>query len=389
MKQMSRIQVQTLIEADTPPCVSIYVPLKHAGQGEGLDGCYRNLLETTEQLLNTKFTERVSAKILEPLKKLSIEEHGSEREGTLVLFKSPVFEGYIVVAKELPGLAVVSESFHIKPLLEILQPSSDFYLLSLGMNSAVLYRGNSLIIEQVRQFTVSTKDSFEILLEPTSPQPGLLSRAILSVGFRLGGRVREALMTRFYASIDVQVSALIGKRGIPLILEGSRKNTALYRETNSLRNLRWAQVRSSPLLRGAERIADCHVQAARIAKLFHENERRNSISRARDAGRRGALALGVGEVVKALGSGEVETLLVRENEMLWGRVDWSSGNVIPHPCQIDAYDEDVLDDCVEKAVKHGIRVVMVEESEFPEMGPIGAIRAPFTPVDLPVIAVSA
>src|SRR5688572_4717710 len=122
------------------PCVTLYMPLEPSPNTSRVDGVrLKSLVRQAEQKLAESWPELSKAQIrdfLQPLQSLDTDnaELGGDG-GSLVILRSPdVFRAF-EVRTELDDTAVVSESFHIFPLIHSLDVAEQmFYLLALSQN---------------------------------------------------------------------------------------------------------------------------------------------------------------------------------------------------------------------------------------------------------------
>src|SRR5262249_16991091 len=72
-------------------------------------------------------------------------------------------------------------------------------------------------------------------------------------------------------------------------------------------------------------------------------------------------------------TGRVRTLLVAEEESVWGSLDRATGSIRRHDGEKGSEDADGLDDIAEEAYKRGGDVYVVPRAVMPVQGPIAAL----------------
>ncbi len=393
MNELSRRQLKSLLKSDTPPCISLYVPLSMAEVSEHgvLSGHYRNLIESAHNLLNKSYSERVSARMLAPLQQFQLPEkfRDGPPRGTLALFKSPTLEGFIHLPEEIPGIAVVADSFHIKPLLDLLVPPRNFYVLDVQSRRATLYKGTGEQLEAIENFQVNEAS------EAQAPEGGLFKRQLESLLTRTGLRRLQTqaqhLSSEFLTRVEAQVTAhMIFTLASPLFVVGKRHCTNQYMRIN-----RYPDLHSSPIWAAEGRARNetflkaIHAAAVKQHEKILKREKDKNLAALRKARRKGMLEQDLHAVVRALTQGHVRTLYIKKNELLWGTVDWRSGRFRLNPSQTNAFDDDIIDDCIEKALaSEGTKIVCLDDEDLaPEeiINPVTAILAPPDPRVAPVL----
>ena len=132
MKPFTVPELQSLRVPHVAPCISLYLPTSHPHLGSGQDALrIKNPLGTAERLLCARYTSQDIQMLLEPLEILAngdfwryleaLSDNGCWRTqmNGLAVFRSPDFTGYYQIPMRLPEVAVVADTFHVKPLLTL------------------------------------------------------------------------------------------------------------------------------------------------------------------------------------------------------------------------------------------------------------------------------
>jgi hypothetical protein len=394
MNELTHPQLKSLLQSDTPPCISLYVPLSMAELNEQgiLSGCYRNLIESARALLDKSYSERVVTRMLAPLSHFQIPERlrDTPPRGTLAIFKSPTLEGFIHLPEEMPGIAVVADSFHIKPLLDKLMPPRNFYVLDVQSRHATLYKSDRERLDIIQSFQANEVSEIQI------PESGnLFKRQLESLLTRTGLRRQHTqaqhLSSEFLTRVEAQVTAhMIFTLASPLFVVGKRHCTNQYMRIN-----RYPDLHSTPIWAAEGRIRNeaflkaIHAAAVKQHEKILKREKDKNLTALRKARRKGLLEQDLHAVVRALTQGQVRTLFIKKNELLWGTVDWRSGRFRLNPSQTNAFDDDIIDDCIEKAlVSEGTKIVCLDDDDLAPgeiINPVTAILAPPDPRVAPVL----
>lgn len=363
MIRLTLSQVRNLIHKDDPPCVSLYVPLAHAVENGNLGGCYRNLLETAEKLLRTTYSEELTQIILDPLRKIKIKGLSDYETGTLVIFRSYFIEGYIIVPRSIAGNAVVSDSFHLKPLLEEFMPPKEFYVLSLNSDSAHLYLGDSSRFIKLHTFDLEVSDLRNVGHDDNRANSTLsnIERMILLNSLKVTDLFKNTFKLSFYKKIDRQLLSFLNGTSSPVILAASLSDAMKYASTTRCKNIKREYVSKAIDISNAESVQYVAEKAREIsAEHFNDKKEAEKIL-IEKAKREEMFCTGFESVIKYLAEGKVDTLYVNRNEVIWGQINWFDKSFTKNPCQIDAKDDDLIDECIEKALRDEVRVIPFDD----------------------------
>src|SRR5215468_3787185 len=123
MKTVTTDHLREVRAAQDPPCISLYQPTHRTHPDNKQDPIrFRNLAKALEESLRQKYSTRDTRPLLQPFKALAEDRDfwNHTLDGLAVLAAPGVFRFY-KLHRPVPELAVVADSFHIKPLLRILQ----------------------------------------------------------------------------------------------------------------------------------------------------------------------------------------------------------------------------------------------------------------------------
>jgi hypothetical protein len=133
-----------LLSTQEPPCVSLYQPTHRRHPENAQDTIrYRNLLKAAEASLRQKYPKREVRDLLAPFLELagSRDFWNHTLDGLAVLGA----DGSVRVhrlQRPVPEVVVVADSFHIKPLLRIVQSGDRFQILGVNRHRIRLFEGN-------------------------------------------------------------------------------------------------------------------------------------------------------------------------------------------------------------------------------------------------------
>lgn len=354
-----------------PPCLSLYQPThRHYPDNQQDPILYRKLVGELEASLLRKYKKRDVEPLLSPFHALADDRDfwNNTLQGLAVL-GAPGFFRYYLLQRSVKELAVVADSFHVKPLVRIFQSASRFQVLGLSRKEVKLYEGDRYAIDQVELDPEVPRTISEALGEEhTEPHLTVASYGTGTKGPAMHhghGAKKDELETdtrRFFQVVDRAILERHSRpTGLPLILAALPEHHALFRKVSKSPFLVDGGIDAHPealtadaLLERAWQVFEPHFQAY-LDGLVEKFE--------------SAKARGLGEedlerVAVAAVAGGIDTLLIEADRHVPGRVDEDSGRIeladLEHP-EVD----DLLDDLGELVLKRGGRTVVVPAERMP------------------------
>src|SRR5262245_38379296 len=144
MKPLTWNALHALLNGNTPPCISLYLPTHRRPTENHQDRvAYRNLLKDVEHSLREKHPGREVRPLLEPFAALAEESPFWQHplDGLAVLASAGRFDVFKLQRPVRP-LAVVADAFYVKPLVRYVQSADRFQVLALTRDHVKLYQGN-------------------------------------------------------------------------------------------------------------------------------------------------------------------------------------------------------------------------------------------------------
>src|SRR5690606_15665991 len=132
-----------VFESPEPPCFSLYQPTHRAFPENQQDPIrFKNLLRDLESKAGD-FPAEQTGPILEKLRELADDREFWNYAGEgLAILASPSFFRTYKLARPVPEITSVANTFHIKPLIRIAQSADGYHVLALTRSEAHLYEGN-------------------------------------------------------------------------------------------------------------------------------------------------------------------------------------------------------------------------------------------------------
>ena len=215
-----------------PPCLSLYQPThRHHPDNQQDPIQFRNLVKALEDSLRQKYPTRD----VRPLQNVRGSQFLESHSGGI----SPAG-----IPRRVPSLQTAASgrragcgggpSFHLKPLIRILQSADRYHVLGLSRQETKLLEGNRDTLDEVelspavprRVTEVVAEDSKEALLSVWSPSPG--------AGVRYGPGSRAELVEketeRFFRAVDRAILEHYSRpSGLPLLLAALPEHHSFFR----------------------------------------------------------------------------------------------------------------------------------------------------------------
>ncbi|MFO8008207.1 MAG: hypothetical protein R6V05_10775 [Candidatus Brocadiia bacterium] len=383
MDLLRREHLSELAEHSGEPCVSIFVPLMRGGPEKKqnrirLKNTFR---EVENRLSETDMRPGEIREFLDPAAEL-LEElpYWKQDSDGLAVFLAPELFRYYRLPSKMQELVVVSDQFHLKPLLPLLTGDGRFYVLALSQNAVRLLqcthhslreldlKGAPTSLADILQYEADTETLQFHTGVPAQGHPGK-GAVFHSQADDADGAVHKKKVRDFINQVENAVQDLLADERAPLVLAGVEEIRAIYAEANRYPGLLDRGVDGNPDRAKSQELQE---QAWEIVRPEFERTKEEAVGAClRFAeGERGSTDLN--EVLKAAGSGRVEVLLTDLDRHEWGRYDPSSGYVHLHYRE-ETGDEDLLDWAAVHTLRHGGTVFALPTEQMPNGWEVAAV----------------
>ncbi len=370
-----------LFDDGEAPCLSLYQPTHRHHPDNRQDPIrFGNLVKELEESLLQSLPKDEVLPLLEPFRTMEDDRDfwNHTLDGLAVLAAKGTFRVYRL-QRPVAELAVVADSFHVKPLIRILQSADRYHVLGLSRQEAKLFEGNRDALDEIdlhEDVPRTLTDALgEELTEPhlTVASYGGKGSAQGSMHHGHGGKSEELDIDaeRFFRVIDKGVLEHHSQpSGLPLILAALPEHHHLFHEVSRNPALIEESIDVNP-----DALASTDALRERAWQVMEPRYRARLAALVEEFGTARANGVGgddVAEVAKALVGGRVATLLIEAQREVSGRVDAETGDVefgdLEHP-EVD----DLLDDLGMLALKMGGDVVVVPTEQMPTETGVAAI----------------
>jgi hypothetical protein len=372
MDDFNSAELSGLIVRRDEPAVSVYQPTHRAGAGIQQDPIrYKNLLRSAqERLIESGLRSAEADQLLEPARRLLDDEvFWQHQSDGLALFASNSIFRYYRVPFQFEELVVVTDRFHIKPLIRLLSEDGRFYILALSGKQVRLMLGtrhsvSEMDLEEVPQGLAEALrfDDPERQLQFHTASRG--SSAIFhGQGDVFDAKRHKKDLLRYFQQVDRGLHELLRQREEPLVLAAVDYLIPIYREANTYPNLLEEGITGNPDLLNAREL---HERAWSLVEPHFERAREKKLARYRELQGTGLTAREIDEIVPAAYHGRIDTLFVATGVQRWGRYDEGQGGVVTHE-EPEPGDEDLLDLAAVQTLVHSGEVYAVGTEQIPDV----------------------
>ncbi len=375
MELLRHGQLRELIEPVTPPCVSIYIPTHRSG-AEVKQGQIRlkNLLKKAEdQLASQGLRQGEIKEMLEPVQNLC-ENSGfwQYQSDGLAVFRSADKFLYYRLPLHVDELLVITDRFHVKPLLRLFTEDGRFYLLALSKKEVRFFQCTRFGAREIALPQGTPRSLSEVLaLKGTEKQVQVHTAGAAALFHGHGSRTEEEKqdLREFFRLVDRGVHEVLRDDHAPLVLAGVEYLRAIYRDVNTYPHLIENGVTGTPEGRRPEELQS---KAWAVVEPHFRRAREEAARRFQDSVGAGKASTDIKTVVPAACQGRVDQLFVAVGKQIWGTWDESSQTVEVHEERRPS-DRDLLNFAAIQTLLQGGAVYAVPEAEVPGGGLLAAV----------------
>jgi len=377
-----------LFDGIEPPCISLYQPTHRRHPDNQQDPIrFRNLVkELQSSLLQTQTPERTE-ELLSPFRALASDEEfwKTTREGLAVFGAQGVFRTY-KLQRPVDEIAVVAESFHLKPLTRLIQSSLRYQILALSRKSVQLYTGDRDTLDEIVLSPKVPRSIEEALgTELTAAYSGIGTAGTFGPGsgrgqghgqggthHGQGGRSEEVEKDdeRYFREVDRAILEHNGSpSSLPLILATLPEHREMFHRVSHNPRLLSHGIDASPPSVSLDAL---RTMAWAVVEPFYQQQLEGQLDHFKSASAHGRGDHVLATVATAVATGRVATLFVDAERVIPGRVDSATGHIILADMARPDVD-DVLDDLAALARHRGGKVFIVSKDQCPSDTGVAAI----------------
>ncbi len=377
MDRFTRDDLQTLVQHQEGACVSIFMPTqRNTPQIHENQIRFKNLLRESEKKLKDFGHSNERALLESPQRLVDDKLFWQDQCDGLAIFLSPGFFRHFCLPVTLDEMVVVTDRFHVKPLLPLLTVDARYYVLALSQKQVRLlqctrHSFSELELEGVPESLAEALqyDGPEHQVQYHSGTSGRGGRGTTLFHSQGAGVDNKDLIRHFFQQIDRGLQKLLPADGAPLVLAGVEYLFPIYREANTFPYLLEQGIPGNPEGLRAEAL---HQQAWEIVQPEIEKAVKEAGAQYEALAGTGRSSNDVRDVVQAAYYGRVDRLFVALGVNLWGSFNPANDKVVIDREHAPG-NEDLLDLSAVHTLLKGGTVYAVDADKVPDSGLMAAI----------------
>jgi hypothetical protein len=380
MDLLEKDELRKLIEKPEAPCVSIYMPTHRMFPETKQDPIrFKNLLREAEARLKAAGLRSPDAKrLLKPAKALIKDGLFWQYQADgLAMFVSPGLFYHHRLPLKFDELLVVTDRFHVKPLLPLFSDEGRFYILALSQNEVRFFQCTPHSVEEVELENLPRSLSEALPYDDPEKQLQFHTRAPAAGGERaamfhghgVGKDDAKDNILRFFRQVDDGLRPVLSQERVPLLLAGVDYLHAIYREANRYPYLTDQGITGNPEGLKGEKL---HEQAWGILEPHFLKGREEAMAQYRQLAGGVRASKDLKQIAPAAYEGRVDLLFVAVGVQGWGFYDSETRTVHLHT-EPEPVDEDLLDFAAIHTFLNGGTVYALKPEEMPDEAPLAAV----------------
>jgi len=385
MDLISPADISMLCRTRSGPCVSIFMPTHRVRQEERHDRLrFRNLLATAAEELAAVAPEVATGDVLSEAQWLlgNSAEFWRHQAETLAVFMAPGETYWYRLSITVAEFLSVGDTFHVAPLIRVMDTNGHFFVLTLSSNSTRLFEGSryQMMVRDLANTPTSLTDVTRydvqqpyLQIHTGTPKTPFSNGG--SVVFHGHGEAADRALTKmrtmeYLRQLENGVRHSIGSSQAPLVLVGQPTLVGQYREVNQ-----YPFLLEEALMRNPRdlSLSDLHDQVWPLLSAYQERSKRRALEELSIV--RGHASNRVSTVLKRMADAaeerRIKTLFVRSEDDITGRPD-SDGQKSLTPIQ-SADETQLLDRILARTLDNGGDVYIVGDEVLPGHVPATAL----------------
>lgn len=379
---LSKERLKQLIQTQQEPCISIYMPTHRMGDQTQQDPIrLRNLLDDAQKKLEENHMRRPdAAELLQPARRL-IDDYNfwqNQSDGlVLLLNQDDVNIHRLPLAFE--ELVIISDQFHVKPILPLFNSDGRFYILALSQNEVRLLEASKHHVDNVALHDIPTSmadalwfdDKERQLQHHTGAEAGqqVGGRGAIFHGHGVGDDDHKNDILRFFRRVDSGISELLENESVPMVLVGVDYLQPIYQQASNYPHLVTRGVDGNPEILSSEEL---HAQAWQIVKPIFQHDCDKAKDRYHTGLAHETASNDIRTIVPAAVEGRIDVAFTTVGEQRWGSFDISDYSVTLQDKATDE-NQDLLNFIAAQTLLHDGEVYALPREDMPDHVPAAAV----------------
>ena len=333
METLSKDDLKALVQKRKDLCISIYMPTHRSGvETQQNQIRFKNLIrDAEERLIASGMKPQDARSFLEKAQGMvnNVLFWRQQRDSLALFLSSDLFLHYNLPVHT-AELIVVTDRFHLKPLLPLLSRDEHFYILTLSQNEVKLYEGTSLSLREMK--IEGLPQGMGKALQVDEPEKQVRFRSGGGGGERgamISGHGAEIEDTkdnllRYFRQVDRVLKDALKDEHVPLILAGVEFLFPIYREVNTYPALIEENIAGNPKRLSKEGLKK---KGWALVSQHYAKDIESAVNLYKQSQGTGLTASNIKDILVAAHQGRVGVLFVPLEKELWGSFKSDSGHV--------------------------------------------------------------
>ena len=333
METLSKDDLKALVQKRKDLCISIYMPTHRSGvETQQNQIRFKNLIrDAEERLIASGMKPQDARSFLEKAQGMvnNVLFWRQQRDSLALFLSSDLFLHYNLPVHT-AELIVVTDRFHLKPLLPLLSRDEHFYILTLSQNEVKLYEGTSLSMREMK--IEGLPQGMGKALQADEPEKQVRFRSGGGGGERgamISGHGAEIEDTkdnllRYFRQVDRVLKDALKDEHVPLILAGVEFLFPIYREVNTYPALIEENIAGNPKRLSKEGLKK---KGWALVSQHYAKDIESAVNLYKQSQGTGLTASNIKDILVAAHQGRVGVLFVPLEKELWGSFKSDSGQV--------------------------------------------------------------
>jgi hypothetical protein len=335
MRELTIKNLNLLNISSKGPMVSLYLSKDTAILDQkSMTDRWKDMLLRAEFLLLKDYTRSFVDEFMKKLRDGKfVEKVQGLDQGIVVFHSTEGFDGevgFIKVQSSINDLVIVADSYHIKPLIRIRNNVRGFFVVTMSS------RAINVLIENSGHL---------IKLDSYRNEPGI-------------DGTNKKDPNNFFLNASQELNKLFAAYRLPIILAGVKDHIGHMKKL-----LNQSMLMSESIVGNVEKMKSIELQE-RVYKILTPHYEQQELGALRELdiamAREHAITYLEDIAISAV-CGKIKKLFVVENRFEWGSINKHTGEIFIAPRQVNAHDDDVLDDLCQIVLEKGGEVVVVKE----------------------------
>lgn len=353
-------------------CVSIYMPISQVDSRKNNVRLKNLISDAKNRLLDLGTSPLKAASLLAPSDMIidNTEFWQNRNEGFVAFFTDNSFVWYSL-PYDFKELLVVTDRFHLKPLLRIALQNRSFHILTLSQNTIRFFEASEMGINELHPkgmprnlgYVFSSKSEKQLQMHAGGKGSSIVH------GQGSIKDVRKAQLSELARRTDKVVANYLKKNESPLVLAGVEYLHPIYRAVNS-----YSHLLENGIIGNVDRLAPKTLlkKALPLVRPEFRVKRQNAVGNYEENLGTGLATDNFSEIFKASIHGRIDTLFVPVGKHKWGTFDEKTTEFKVH-ARAKAGDKDLLCVASTNTLSKGGKVFAVLPEQMPNSSTAAAI----------------